>query len=170
MHNDFWGHLWGDLPMIFTRDFITRENHWQIASLVTQKSLFTVTHALLFISFPNFNGCTVEVCEWVSNFIPNFTMDIITYPWGKRGPIKGQAYLTRPSVKPRQCNAHPNTAQQTVMECSDSYAEPHRNPLYTCIKLCLSISRKTTKTKNRHQPSVQHNTRIMLAITLPMSP
>ena len=36
--------------MIFTRDFVTRENYWQIASLVTQKSLFTVTHALFFIS------------------------------------------------------------------------------------------------------------------------
>ena len=42
---------WGDLPMIFTRDFVTRENYWQIASLVTQKSLFTVTHALFFISY-----------------------------------------------------------------------------------------------------------------------
>ena len=49
MNNDFLGHSWGDLPMIFTRDFVTRENHWQIASLVTQKSLFTVTHALFFI-------------------------------------------------------------------------------------------------------------------------
>ena len=37
--------------MIFTRNFVTRENHWQIASLVTQKSLFTVTHALFFIIF-----------------------------------------------------------------------------------------------------------------------
>ena len=37
--------------MIFTHDFVTRENYWQIASLVTQKSLFTVTHALFFI-FP----------------------------------------------------------------------------------------------------------------------
>ena len=33
-----------------TRDFVTRENYWQMASLVTQKSLFTVTHALFFIS------------------------------------------------------------------------------------------------------------------------
>ena len=32
-------HSWCDLPMIFTRDFITHENIWQIASLVTQKSL-----------------------------------------------------------------------------------------------------------------------------------
>ena len=36
--------------MIITLDFITRENIWQIASLVTPKSLFTVTHALFFIS------------------------------------------------------------------------------------------------------------------------
>ena len=36
--------------MIFTRDFVTRKNHWQIASLVTRKSLFTVTHALFLIS------------------------------------------------------------------------------------------------------------------------
>ena len=36
--------------MIFTPDFVTRENYWQIASPVTQKKLFTVTHALCFIS------------------------------------------------------------------------------------------------------------------------
>ena len=30
--------------------------------------------------FANFNGCTVEVWEWVSNFIPNFKMDVISYP------------------------------------------------------------------------------------------
>ena len=30
--------------------------------------------------FPNFNGCTVEVREWISNFIPYFLMNVITYP------------------------------------------------------------------------------------------
>ena len=50
VNNNFGGHSWGDLPMIFTRDFVTRENHWQIASLVTQKSLFMVTPALFFIT------------------------------------------------------------------------------------------------------------------------
>ena len=34
--------------MIFTRDFVTRENYWQIALLVTQKSLFTVTNVLFY--------------------------------------------------------------------------------------------------------------------------
>ena len=34
----------------FTSDFVTRENNWQITSLVTPKWLFTVTHALFFIS------------------------------------------------------------------------------------------------------------------------
>ena len=31
-------------------DFITDENYWQIASLVIQKSLFMVTHALFYLS------------------------------------------------------------------------------------------------------------------------
>ena len=31
--------------------------------------------------FPNFNGCTVEVWEWISNFIPHFTRHVITYHW-----------------------------------------------------------------------------------------
>ena len=30
--------------------------------------------------FPNFNGVTVEVCEWISNFIAHFTKHVITYP------------------------------------------------------------------------------------------
>ena len=30
--------------------------------------------------FPNFNGCTIEVWEWISNFIPHFIMDVITDP------------------------------------------------------------------------------------------
>ena len=36
MKNDFSGHLGGDLPMIFIRDFVTRENVWQSTSLVTK--------------------------------------------------------------------------------------------------------------------------------------
>ena len=30
--------------------------------------------------FPNFNGATVEVCEWISNFIPHFNGHVIAYP------------------------------------------------------------------------------------------
>ena len=38
---------WSDSAMIFTRDFVIRENHCWIASLVT-KSLFTVTNVLFY--------------------------------------------------------------------------------------------------------------------------
>ena len=31
-------------------------------------------------TFSNFNGYTVEVWEWVSNFIPHYELDEITYP------------------------------------------------------------------------------------------
>ena len=30
--------------------------------------------------FPNFNGCTNEVWEWISNFISHFTGHVISYP------------------------------------------------------------------------------------------
>ena len=30
--------------------------------------------------FPNFNGATVEVLEWISNFILHFTGHVITCP------------------------------------------------------------------------------------------
>ena len=43
------GHLWRDLPMISICDF-TRENHWQITSLMTKK-IIMITHALFFIYF-----------------------------------------------------------------------------------------------------------------------
>ena len=42
--------------------------------------------------FPNFNGCTVEVWEQISNFYPYFMVDVITHPClklvhiNKRGP------------------------------------------------------------------------------------
>ena len=36
--------------------------------------------------FTNFNGCSVEVWEWISNSIPHFIMDLITYPcWREVG-------------------------------------------------------------------------------------
>ena len=31
--------------------------------------------------FPNFNGATVEVREWIINFNPYFTGHVITYPY-----------------------------------------------------------------------------------------
>ena len=30
--------------------------------------------------FPNLNGATIEVWEWISNLISHITMDVITYP------------------------------------------------------------------------------------------
>ena len=63
------GHLWCDLPMILTSDFVTPENHWQIASLVTQKSLFTVTHALFIITC-----LSHQILTWINEkFISNIS-------------------------------------------------------------------------------------------------
>ena len=32
------------------------------------------------ITFPKLNGATIEVWEWISNFIPHFIMDVIIHP------------------------------------------------------------------------------------------
>ena len=40
--------------------------------------------------FPNFNGCTVEVWEWISNFIPpfiTFIMNVINHPLDHNMPL-----------------------------------------------------------------------------------
>ena len=46
--------------------------------------------------FPNFNGATVEVWECISNFIPRFIMDEITYPCMLR--IKNMGVITYPCL------------------------------------------------------------------------
>ena len=40
-------------------------------------------------SLPNFNGATIEVWEWISNFIPHFTGHVITYPCCETVLVKG---------------------------------------------------------------------------------
>ena len=50
--------------------------------------------------FPDFNGATVDVWEWKSNFTPPFTEHVITYPcwdWsqtmlGKGGPEENRLF------------------------------------------------------------------------------
>ena len=55
--------------------------------------------------FSNFNGCTIEVWEWRSNFTLHFIMDVITYPWWNYTPrttklLGGILVSPRPSVRP----------------------------------------------------------------------
>ena len=44
----FFGHEWGDSPMIFTSDAVTSENHWRIVSLVPGEALLAVNYDALF--------------------------------------------------------------------------------------------------------------------------
>ena len=31
--------------------------------------------------FPNFNSAAIEIYDWISHYIPQFIMDVITYPY-----------------------------------------------------------------------------------------
>ena len=50
----------------FNPAWISRHIHYKVWDEITY-------------SFPNFNGGTVEVWEWISNFIPHFIGHLITY-------------------------------------------------------------------------------------------
>ena len=43
--------------------------------------------------FPNFNGATIDVWEWISNFIPHFIMNVITYHEYEELHTKGRMSL-----------------------------------------------------------------------------
>ena len=47
------------------------DNPW-IRNYMSSKEWGEITYP-----FPNFNGGTVEVWEWISNFIPHFTVNVI---------------------------------------------------------------------------------------------
>ena len=44
--------------------------------------------------FLNFNGCTVEVEEWISNYIPHFIIDMISMHVGKMGHREAAIYIS----------------------------------------------------------------------------
>ena len=67
---------WCDLSMIFIRDFVTHEKHWQITSHVIKKSLFMVTHALFHSShYPQI--LTIELYVWHKQTVLRYS----PYPW-----------------------------------------------------------------------------------------
>ena len=59
--------------------------------------------------FPNLNGCTVEVLEWIDNFISLFLKDVVTYPYWDTSLImlvKGAADVCLNSL-PKNSTARP---------------------------------------------------------------
>ena len=62
----------------FVREFTV---HWLVISSIHYKLWDKITYP-----FPNFNGYTVEVWGWISNFIPHLTGCLIIYPcrWRRR--------------------------------------------------------------------------------------
>ena len=74
---------------------------------------------------PNFNGVTVEVWEWISNFIPNLAMHVVTYPcwigvypcWSKGSLVFRPCYARQT----RQCHAPwcPDNLHHQVIKSHD---------------------------------------------------
>ena len=59
-------------------------NHIEPSPPLTSKRINNCIHYTVWdeitYPFPNFNGDTIEVWEWISNFNPHFIWHVITYP------------------------------------------------------------------------------------------
>ena len=64
----------GDIPHQVIKNGLTSIPAW-ISNCNYHKVWDEITYP-----FPNFNGYTVEVWKWRSNFVPHFTGHVITYP------------------------------------------------------------------------------------------
>ena len=60
-----WYNMWNNIALTLIPAWMS--NH------MSSKMWVEITYLL-----PNFNGASVEVWEWISNFIPHLTMDLIT--------------------------------------------------------------------------------------------
>ena len=79
--------------------------------------------------FPNFNGTTVEVWEWISNFIPHFTGHVIALAmlglklnrFSKRGPccVYIPLFVTAASLTLGQSCDCPSVSEMTLKDSSE---------------------------------------------------
>ena len=67
--------IWFYIPPIMLDLLLTLIPAW-ISNSIHYKMWNEIT-----FPFPNFNGATIEVWEWVSNFIPHFTGHVIDHPY-----------------------------------------------------------------------------------------
>ena len=99
------------------------------------------------ISYPflNFNGCAVEVMEWIINFIAHFIMDIIAYPcWDQ-----SQSMLVKGAtdIKPHNCRAShwpcPHNCCVPNKHCTTLYINYTANQLFGTFVLVKQFHWKT---------------------------
>ena len=66
-----------EIPNVHTRGPFYK--HALILAQISNYTHYKVRDEITY-PFPNFNGATAEVWEWISNFTPHFTRHVITYP------------------------------------------------------------------------------------------
>ena len=110
--------------------------------------------------FPNFNGATIEVWEWPSNFIPYFTGHMITYPcWdysvSKRGPWDFDSLWIIGPMTPHQSQAYVRFCQASwwklcgIKQYLFTVETPYSTIPYTTI---FYITRWTHGPQNLQRP------------------
>ena len=108
--------------------------------------------------FPNLNGRTVEVQEWISNFIPHFVMDVITNPcwnsnWTRRvdgnadkDKVKGQG-RRYPSQRSVQLTHFLSVSHQGILLTSVPFVPRQSGIPFPRYNLTLKIQGQRSRSK-----------------------
>ena len=85
--------------------------------------------------FPNFKGATVEVWEWITNFISRIIMDVITYPCSDlSSSMSVKDVLVGPSLK--TCNTLWYW-ENPALSCRDDKNSGYRYSVRECDGCCM---------------------------------
>ena len=88
--------------------------------------------------FPNFNGATAEVWEWIRNFIPHFTGHVIIYPsWGYSYYHYNDVIMIISYLGMKSWDLHVCDRASTITHVD---RVKKSNPWYNKIWLCLNVT------------------------------
>ena len=142
-----------------------RNNKPKISNYIHDKVWNEITY-----TFSNFNGAAVEVWEWISNFFPQFTAHVISYPcWNqkltpssKRGPcweesvdhpLHACAATTYWSQRPTVCDSQEDVWNSFNLLLNSTHNTHHPLSRCSCVVLpphnfIILFFRRTKQKKN----------------------
>ena len=102
-------------------------------------------------SVSNFDGCTIEVWEWINNFILHFKMDVIIFPcrdWSQSMLTKGATGIVAPwfsTGPPVQIKSGIQICHYVLMQCkiSEGFNNESHSTQFKCAilhQLCFAFN------------------------------
>ena len=124
--------------------------------------------------FPNFNGFTVEVWEWINNFIPHFIIQVSTYPWLTSYIFRSMFLKNRVDKNSsllEGCHRWSTFDYRAVLGCQGSHrAPPMINTVSECRWLHMGRYRWGVGNKHRNSHTCVRNNMVLSYVPLNVMP